>query len=153
MRLRTKFVITTLVFGIVGFALSPGAPLGEQVWGGMPDDGPQPSGAQVAMLMFYTLLASLAMGFGIAYWSFALPWTRQMFPALSVPVHLAIGFVTSTFWIHDSLHMVNGNNVNGLLALEYGFHLPLIASGVILILATVRGAQIRSSTPGYAATA
>ncbi len=153
MRLRTKFVITTLAIGIVAFMLNPAAPLGEALWGGMPEEGPQPNGVQVAFLMVYTAIASLAMGFGIAFWAFGLPWTRTMFPVLTVPAHLAIGFISGSFWIHDSLHMVNGHNVNGLIALEFGFHAPMIASGVILAVATLRGVQVRASKPGYAATA
>lgn len=151
MHLRTKFIIAMLVTTVLGVVLAPATPTGSAVWGGMPEGGPQPSGGQIALMMVYTAFAAAAMGFGIAFWAFAYPWTQRMFPVMTLPAHIAIGFVPASFWIHDSLHMVNGENVNGLLALEYGFHLPTILSGVILAIATIR--SIGGRAPGYAARA
>ncbi len=149
MRLLTKFIITTLVFGFAGFLLNPAAPLGEALWGSMPE-GPEPVGVQLPLLMLYTALSSFAMGFGIAYWAFAMRWTRQVFPSWTVAAHVAVGWIPATFWIHDSLHMMNGENMAGLIALEYGFHIPTILAGVIIATATVRGVQERKVRPAYA---
>lgn len=151
MHLRTKFILAMLVSTVVGLLLAPATPTGTAVWGGMPEGGPEPTGGQIGLMMVYTAFAAAAMGFGIAFWAFAYPWTQRVFPFLTVPAHIAIGFIPGTFWIHDSLHMINGENINGLLALEYVFHLPTILAGVVLALATIRSTGGR--VPAYAAKA
>ncbi len=149
MRLLHKFIVTTLAIGIVGFMLNPAAPAGAALWGDMPE-GEEPEGIQLPLLMLYTAISALAMGFGISYWAYALPWTRRLFSAWTVPAHLAIGWVSASFWIHDSLHMMNGENMAGLIALEYGFHVPTLLAGVVIAVATVKGVQSAGARPAYA---
>jgi hypothetical protein len=38
----------------------------------------------------------------------------------------------ANWWPHDSLHLHNGLALNGLLGIEYGFHVTLMLAGVIL---------------------
>ncbi len=37
--------------------------------------------------------------------------------------------------MHDNLHKVNGMNIQGLLYIEYAFHVTIIIAGVILAYA------------------
>jgi hypothetical protein len=42
-----------------------------------------------------------------------------------------------SWWPHDSLHIANGTNMSGLLAIEYGFHVTVMAAGAILVYAFI----------------
>ncbi len=150
MRLLTKFTIATLAIGIVGFLFGPAAPLGSFLWGDMPE-GPEPEGIQVPLLILYSAISAFSMGFGISFWLFAAAWTRRLFPAWTVAAHLAIGWIPASFWVHDSLHMMNGESMAGLVALEYGFHVPTLAAGVVLAVATIKGVEIKAAQrrPAY----
>jgi hypothetical protein len=52
-------------------------------------------------------------------------------------VHAAIVWALGSWWLHDNLHMANGHNLNGLLAIEYAFHLTLIAAATFVAVAFV----------------
>ena len=43
---------------------------------------------------------------------------------------LAIGWFLISWWPHDNIH--NGDNLHGLLYIEYGFHVTLMLSALIL---------------------
>ncbi len=36
------------------------------------------------------------------------------------------------WWPHDNLHISNGNNLQGLLFIEYGFHFTLMIAALVL---------------------
>lgn len=46
--------------------------------------------------------------------------------------HLSIAWLLLEWCPHDSLHIANGLNMNGLLAIEYGLHVTLPAVGATL---------------------
>ena len=48
----------------------------------------------------------------------------------SVPGHRVVTFVS--WWPHDNMHIHNGNDLQGLLYIEYGFHVTLMAAGLVL---------------------
>lgn len=152
MHVRTKILVTTLVLGIVFFMLGPMAPIGSQIWT-MPEEGPEPSAWQIPLFMLYTSIVCLAFGFGVSYWVFGMPWTRRLFPRLTGAAHVALGYIPASFWLHDTLHMINGENMTGLILIEYTFHVPMILVGVLLIAATIQSSRTRTQVPGYAATA
>jgi hypothetical protein len=39
---------------------------------------------------------------------------------------------SSSWWPHDNLHISNGNNLQGLLFIEYGFHFTLMIAALVL---------------------
>jgi hypothetical protein len=47
-------------------------------------------------------------------------------------MYLGTAWFLSNRWIHDNLHMVVGRRPNGLLGIEYGFHVTLIIAGAAL---------------------
>ena len=51
---------------------------------------------------------------------------------VTVAAYLSIGWLLVSWWRHDSLHIANGLNLNGLIAIEYEIHVTLMVSGVIL---------------------
>ncbi|MGH2451655.1 MAG: hypothetical protein ACRDGE_10390 [Candidatus Limnocylindria bacterium] len=51
--------------------------------------------------------------------------------ALAWATYLLIGFAMVSWWPHANLHRITGENWGGLLALEYGFHLPLYVAAAV----------------------
>jgi hypothetical protein len=78
---------------------------------------------------------SLAFGFGIAFLIFGYSLMQKILPApkgLTFAAYLSIAWLLFSWWPHDSLHVANGMNLNGLLGIEYGFHVTLMIAGAIL---------------------
>jgi hypothetical protein len=93
---------------------------------------------------------ALAFGVGISFLIFGYPLMQAILPAskgLTLAAQLSIAWLLVNWWPHDSLHIANGMNMNGLLAIEYVFHVTLIVAGAILVyffLALVRQPAVQS---------
>lgn len=137
-----KWLVVTIVLAVIAFLASPNGPLGG-FWRPSPDF-PPPSAVQLPWFMLLNVVESLTFGFGIAYLFFGYPLIRNILPAsqnLALAAHLSIAWLLFSWWPHDSLHVANGTNMSGLLAIEYGFHVTLMVTGVILaffVMALVR---------------
>ena len=143
MKTSTKVALVTLVFGVAGFLTESHGPLGG-FWAPNPMV-PEAAGMQVPLFMLLGILEALAFGLGIAFFLFGRPTLEARggaSPALTSGAHLAITWLLVNWWAHDSLHIHNGMDLNGLLRIEYAFHVTLILSGIVLVrffLAAVRG--------------
>ncbi len=145
MKTRTKVVIVTLLLGILAFLTEPNGPLGS-FWA--PSSiVPQAAGAQVPLFMILGTAEALAFGLGVSFLLFGYSTLKEA-GSVSAPLtraaHLSIAWFLMNWWAHDSLHIHNGMNLNGLLAIDYGFHFTLIIAGLILarfFLAVVRSAE------------
>ena len=137
-----KWLVVTIVLAVIAFLASPNGPLGGY-WRPSPDF-PQPTAGQLPLFVLLNVAEALTFGFGIAFLFFGYPLVQKVLPAaprLSLAAHLSIAWLLFSWWPHDSLHVANGMNLNGLLAIEYGFHLTLMVTGAILaffFLALVR---------------
>jgi hypothetical protein len=80
-------------------------------------------------------MTSLTFGLGVSFLLFGLPLVRR-FAAGSEPrawaMYLAIGWLLVSWWPHDNLHIHVGEDMQGLLYLEYGFHVTLQIAGLIV---------------------
>jgi hypothetical protein len=47
-------------------------------------------------------------------------------------MYLSIGWLLVSWWPHGHLHQVMGENLQGLLYIEYGFHVTAIIAGLVL---------------------
>jgi hypothetical protein len=47
-------------------------------------------------------------------------------------MYLAIGYLMVSWWPHLGMHASNGLDLQGLLFIDYVFHLPLEVAGVVL---------------------
>jgi hypothetical protein len=152
MKTSTKVVIVTLILTIAGFLTEPNGPLGA-FWAPA-RDVPQALGAQVPLFMLLGTLEALAFGLGVSFLLFGYASLKAI-PSVSAPMaraaHLSISWLLLNWWAHDSLHLHNGMNLNGLLGIEYGFHVTLIAAGVVLarfFVAIVRAPAMLSGAVG-----
>ena len=129
-----KWLAVTLVLAIIAFLASPNGPLGA-FWRPSPDF-PQPTDAQLPLFILLNATEALAFGFGIAFLIFGYPLVQTMLPAprvLTFAAYLSVAWLLISWWPHDSLHLANGINMSGLIAIEYGFHVTVMVAGVILV--------------------
>jgi hypothetical protein len=47
-------------------------------------------------------------------------------------LYISIAFLLVSWWPHINLHNTNGFDLQGLLYIDYGFHIPLMISGAIV---------------------
>lgn len=131
-----KWLIVTLVLGVLAFLASPNAPLGG-FWGPpAPSPGGGPSDAQRMLFMLIGAFQSLVFGWGIAFLIFGFSLASAMTPnnqGLARATHLAIAWSLINWWPHGNFHITLGaRSVRGLLAIEYGFHVTTIVAALIM---------------------
>jgi hypothetical protein len=146
MKTQTKMAIVTVALGIAAFLTEPNGPLGA-FWAPSPSV-PQASGVQVPLFMLLGVFEALSFGLGVAFLLYGYSPLKATFP-VSTPLargaHLSISWLLMNWWAHDSLHLHNGMNLNGLLGIEYTFHVTLIIAGAILARFFV--ALVRAPSP------
>lgn len=141
-----KWMAVTLVLAIIAFLTSPNGPLGA-FWRPSPDF-PEPTDAQLPLFIVLNATEALAFGFGMAFLIFGYPLAQTMWPApkgLRRAAYLSLAWLLISWWPHDSLHITNGTNMSGLLAIEYGFHVTVMLAGVILVSVLLIGPSGRGS--------
>ena len=143
-----KWLVVTLLLAVIAFLASPNGPLGG-FW--RPSaDFPQPTDAQLPLFILLNVAEVLAFGFGISFLIFGYPLMQTILPAskrLTLWTYLSIAWLLISWWPHDSLHVANGLNMNGLQVIEYVFHVTLMVVGAILVyyfLALVRQRSVQS---------
>src|SRR5260221_6782402 len=128
-----KVVIVTVLLGIIGFLTESNGPLGG-FWAPSPAV-PQAAGVQLPLFMILGAAEALALGVGVSFLLFGYP-TLKASVRVSAPLtraaHLSIAWLLMNWWAHDSLHIHYGMSLDGLLGIEYGFHLTLMTACVVL---------------------
>lgn len=128
MKTWLKVALIVLLFGIPAFFLGP------NVWP-ISQDFPSPTPEQVPYFIFLSVFDSLFFGLGIAFVLFGWPMIRIMAKGsklLGLALYLSIAFLLVSWWPHINLHNTTGFNLQGLLYIDYGFHIPLMISGAIV---------------------
>ncbi|MES2155701.1 MAG: hypothetical protein V4510_11250 [bacterium] len=130
---RTKYALVALPFAAFGFLLQGTGPLGAILWPPAPMPT-EPTGALLGGFIAYSIFEAAAFGAGIAFLILGYHPVRAAAGStrLAIPAYLAIGWLLVNWVPHDALHMHVGMNLEGLLALEWGFHGTLILSGAVL---------------------
>jgi hypothetical protein len=123
-----KVTLVTVVLGIAAMALGP------ILWP-ITEGGPQPTAGQLVFFILLEAIQSLAFGLGVSFLLFGLPTMRRASPnskLMGWAMYLSIGWLLVSWWPHSHLHQVVGENLQGLLYIEYGFHVTLIIGAVVL---------------------
>lgn len=126
-------LVVTLVLTVVAVLANPSGPLGG-FWRPAADM-PTPTGAELPFAILLKIAEGLTFGLGISFLIFGYPLVRAISPAslgVTRAAHVSIAWLLFNWWPHDSLHIANGMNMGGLLALEYAFHITLMIAGAIL---------------------
>jgi hypothetical protein len=123
-----KVALVTVILGVVAMALGP------ILWP-IAEGGAQPTAGQLVFFIILEAIQSLALGLGAAFLLFGLPAVRrasQNSGLMAWAMYLSIGWLLVSWWPHSHLHQVVGENLQGLLYIEYGFHVTLIVGAVVL---------------------
>jgi hypothetical protein len=113
--------------------------------------GPEPSAGQLPFFVVLFAIEALGFGLGISFLAFGLPLVRKAAGGSRLrawAMYLSIGWLLVSWWPQDNLHFHTGMDLQGLLYIEYGFHMTLILSGLVLaysFLSLVRGESAGAS--------
>jgi hypothetical protein len=124
----SKVTVVTMAVAVPAFLLGPVL---------FPPSGDFPTmvGTQLYLMVVVVVVEALALGLAVAFLLFAWPSVRRIVgPSRprTLAAYLATAWVLGNWWLHDSLHLAVGLDMNGLIAIEYAFHMTLIAAGMIL---------------------
>lgn len=128
MKTRTKIAAITIAVAVPAFLLGP-------VLFPPAEGGPTPTAEQVPFFLFLGVGNAILLGLGVAFLIFGLPVLRKVSPdskARAWAMYLSIGYLMVSWWPHLGLHASNGLDLQGLLYIDYLFHLPLEVAGVVL---------------------
>lgn len=123
-----KVALVTIVLAIVTMVLGP------ILWP-MAEGGAQPTSGQLVFFIVLEAIQCLAFGLGVSFLLFGLPLVRRASPnsrLMAWAMYLSIGWLLVSWWPHGHLHQVVGENFQGLLYIEYGFHVTAIIAGLVL---------------------
>ncbi len=144
MKTWMKVLFVTALFGVPAFLLGP------VIWPPAAG-GPEPSAGQLPFFVVLSAIEALAFGLGISFLAFGLPLVRKATGGSRLrawAMYLSIGWLLVSWWPHDNLHFHTGMDLQGLLYIEYGLHMTLILSGLVLaysFLSLVRGGSAGAS--------
>jgi hypothetical protein len=128
-----KWLLVTIALGIAAFITSPNAPLGG-FWGAPPSLSP--TEAQKALLMLLAAIQSLAFGLGVAFLIFGWPLVHAQLRnhrTLELATYLSVAWSLISWWPHTSFHQTHRmDDLSGLIAIEYAFHVTVILGGFIV---------------------
>lgn len=137
-----KIALVTAVVAV------PAMALGQVIWPPA-TGGPEPTAGQLPFFLFLAVFEALTFGLGVSFLLFGFPSISRAVggsPLRAWATYLAIGWFLVSWWPHDNMHIHNGNDLQGLLYIEYGFHVTLMAGGLILAYSLLT--MLRSSDAG-----
>ncbi len=123
---KTFLIGVTVVSAVVTFLLSP------VIWPNYPDMMIVPGAAQLPYLMAVAAIESIAFGVGVAF-LLSLWGSMHGRGTWDWLTYLSVVWLLVSWWPHDNLHrtMMMGDYWQ-LVRIEWGFHVTLIAAGVIV---------------------
>jgi hypothetical protein len=137
MRKKWQMSLSTLVVGAAAFFAGP------VLWP-MAHNAPMPPPSLLPGYVAVSAVEALAFGFAVSFAAFGWPATRAVrfgAPWLKRMLFASLVWLTGNWWIHDSLHMHIGLDMNRLLYIEASFHITLLACGLALALGVMQLAR------------
>jgi hypothetical protein len=127
-RTWVKASLVTLLVAIPAFVLGP------VIW--PPAEGsPSPTATQLPFLLFLNLVQATILGLGVAFLVFGLSAMRTISPdskARAWAMYLSIAYLMVSWWLHINMHAHNGTDLQGLIFIDYLFHLPSMVAALVL---------------------
>ena len=127
MHLYLKVSLLTIIVAIIAFFAEP------LIW---PIDPLNPTiQSTLAPYRFLSILESIMLGLGVSFLLFAWPLFRKIHAEstfLAIGTYISIGWLLSSWWVHDNLHFYAGMDKQSQLYIEYVFHIPLMIAIVFV---------------------
>lgn len=136
-----KVLIVTVLVAVPAFFLGPILFLPADI-------GVEPTAAQIPQFLFLAVGDALLLGVGVSFLLFGFPVMRKVSPDSKLrawAMYLSIGYLMVSWWPHLNLHAHNGMDLQGLLLIDYFFHLPLEAIAVVLAISFISLVRSRGS--------
>lgn len=130
MKTWVKVVAVTLIVTVLGTVVAP------LIWTPI---GAEPTSGQLPFFIVVSLFEALALGLGISFLIFGRSMVRDARPGMKLTawlMYLGIAWSLVSWLPHGNLHMSNGDNMQRLLYIEYGFHVTLIVTAAALAYAS-----------------
>ena len=136
MKTSTKVILVTAAGALPSFLLSG------TIW---PDvaGAASPTPNQLPFFIFLSMLESVAFGLGIAFlvWGWRVVSNASQHKKSALSAYASIAWLLISWWPHDNMHRVNGEDMAGLLRIEYMFHFTLIVAAALVAWHFVRSAR------------
>ncbi len=150
MNTKTKVILTTLVAALPAFVLAAGSPVGAGLWTSAwpfknPDASPEPTSVQIPLFIVLAIVEALAFGLAVSYLAFGRR-SAQARVGSGALFSACIFWLLANWWVHDSVHKTNGMNLDGLLVIDYAFHVTLIAATAYVTWVVVRAVKTSQAT-------
>jgi len=110
------------------------SPPGPEDLAARPDE-PRPHRHAVTLFLLLNLCEVVTFGLAISFLIWGWPWVMRVANShrgRAVWMYVSIAWLLGNWFPHDNLHVHNGMNMSGLLFIEYGFHVSLMITGLIL---------------------
>jgi len=95
-----------------------------------------PTAAQLPYFLAMDVMQAVFLGLGISFLIFGLPVMRSISPDSKTrawAMYLSIGYLMVSWWPHTNMHGHNApDDLQGLLYIDYLFHVPLMIAGAVL---------------------
>ncbi|HLL38408.1 MAG TPA: hypothetical protein VK357_01935 [Rubrobacteraceae bacterium] len=128
MRIKVKILVVTLLVAVPAFLLGP-------ILFPPAEGGPAPTASQLPYFIFLGATDAIVLGLGVSFLIFELPMLLKVSPDSKARwwvMYLSIGYLMVSWWPHLNMHASNGLDLQGLLYIDYIFHLPLEVAGIAL---------------------
>jgi hypothetical protein len=129
MKMSTKVTLLTLAIGLPLLALGP------IIWPPTPEI--HPTAAQMPFLIVLASFEAFAFGLGVSFLVFGYPYMKRASGSdtkLTWAAYVSIAWLFLNWWPHGSLHVHNGLNINGVILIDYAFHVPIMVATAIVAI-------------------
>jgi hypothetical protein len=99
------------------------------------DGGPKPTAGELPYFLPLGASDAILLGLGVSSLLFGYPVPRKVSfdsKARAWAMYVSIGYLMVSWWPHPGMHASNGLDLQGLLYIDYVFHLPLEIAGVVV---------------------